>query len=407
MRQEAAAKRQLNHSQMKNLMHEGQLPEALEFAKQTVEKFGPHIGLLCDIAACQYELGEYQACAATAKFIEKEFQRVSHYLSASSSRKTNVFLSKLFEEFGEIHEALGLLKTATEFAVLAEENKIIQSQELRILSYFGQKKELTKKYLLLTESIVDDQNLQIEIFHGLLWAEYSLFGFSHALQRWNRLKGMDVNMMDRRLMASDFLEICLLAGQKDHSSALEAAEVLQVSNPFPYDLFLIKLQNGSLDALNPLGSDEFPTMTKFRILSLQMAYVQDPSHVWELRRKFLFLAEGLGEASNKIVLTLLPPIKDDKKILRLSERLAEFDSTSIKLTQFQYRLLNAFREKTSLTLEEAGKILWDEIWDEGHYHRLRMLTYKINDLFQLNLGAALLDIRKSGIVLHHSIKIEK
>lgn len=405
--QQRAQQRQMAHEEIKSLMKKGQLEEALTSGQNVVASLGPHVGLLCDIAACQYEMARFESCKTTVVEISKNFRDAYYLLSESSKRRTSLFLAKLLEEQGDVAECLNQLNQSI-FSVQNEnEVKIIQSQELRILSFLGQKSNLAKKYQLLTEKIGKDESLQVEILHGLLWAEWSLFGFGHAVKRWQSLKEINLNPIDKRLIARDFLEICLFDDNSDPRLEAETCEWLKTSELLPYDQILIEFRTQWATKVDL--TDGFSFMMKVRILLLQIKYAANADAALELRKKFYFLLECLSKESAEMMRLLLPPAPSDQKIilnLEPKQNYIEYHGKFKRLTGLQSKLFEAFMQQKSLPLEDVVRVLWNEDWTTAHYHRIRMLVYKLNTSLQIDLGISVFQTKKAGVSLNQSIEIK-
>jgi tetratricopeptide (TPR) repeat protein len=407
MKTSNASARQAAHNQMKSLMGEGSLDEALRLSRQALAQFGPHVGFLCDQAACEYELGFFQSCSDTCFEIQKNLIEAITLLSKSSKLKTFLFLAKLLEEQGEVKAALSHLREASTLTETENELKMIQSQEIRILSFLGLRSELTKKYQRLTEKLDPQYNLQIEVLHGLLWAEWCLFGYQHSTNRWRELKSYRLNLMDMRLMARDFLEICLLDPSSDAILAKDAHDLLSTGPVLPYDQFLLSLHQTKTVSLElPIG---LSFMMKLRVLILQMRHSQNLRHQLEIRKKFYFLTENLESDSAEWFRKILPPLVESNKIvikLNPSQKSLQSHENFMDLTLLQTKLFQLFSESQNCSMEQVVKSIWDEEWGEHHYHRIRMLIYKTNKMLQAHHGIAPFEVGKSGVSLNLKIQIQ-
>lgn len=85
---------------------------------------------------------------------------------------------------------------------------VFMSKHLRMFTDSIAPETLVNRFA--TEFANTDDSLKIEMRHSLMWAESALFGFEHARVRWHELSDDDMNELDRRLIARDFLEIWLL-----------------------------------------------------------------------------------------------------------------------------------------------------------------------------------------------------
>lgn len=403
-----ALKRQTQHSLVKNFLRQGELEQAMSLATETIISCGPHVGLLCDLAATQYELGLFSHCVATTQLLKLEYKRAESLLSKDSSRRTALFLAKLLEEQADLPEAFSHLQKAESLADRDQDRKVIQSQQLRILSWLGEKKELSVKYLFLTEHLGDSDDLAVEILHGLMWAEASLFGFSHAVQRWQALQKMEINFQDTRLIHRDFLEIALLNAKRNSNFSLAASEQLQACGPLLFDRFLISLMRDESQAFSLDQTDQCSMMMRFRILILQMQMLSDSEKILECRRKFFFLLNTLSTEAAVALEKMIPHLQKEiqsQLILVSQARSLNIGGVSISLTPLQTSLLKAFVGRSSMDLGDVSLSLWGHDYDSSHYHRIRMLVYKTNELLQLSLGIPILEVRKAGLRLNPQCQI--
>jgi len=404
-----AANRKKSHLEMKELMKKGDLSAALSEGVRASQAFGPHVGLACDIAACQYELGLFQASMNTSLQIKKAYFENHDLLSTESKYRTALFLAKLFEEQAEITEALTFLQEAQKYISDRSDLSFVGVQELRILSYLGISKDLSSKYASVSGFIKNENDLKIEVHHGLMWAEWSLFGFKHSLQRWELLKKAELNSLDRRLVARDFLEICLLSGVPDNTAAQEAANILSQSELLSFDRFLLDLFNKKEKSGEYLDCFDLSAMQRLRILLIEMKMEKDEIQIVELNKKYLFLLQGLSKASKNLLAALVGDFSKNQKItLTLSEdrRALRVADKPVEITKIQGKLIASFVEIKKISLEDVAHFIWEEDLNDSHYDRLRMIVYKLNKQLQEVTGISnCIEIGKNGLVLSKGILV--
>lgn len=390
--------------------------QAIPLFQNTLEEMGPHLGLLCDYAGCYYELGRFQECWNLTQQIAKEYFELETLLSQDSKRRTALMLSKFFEEMAEPAQALQWLGRAFDLCTSEEERKWILANELRLLSYFGIKKDLQKKYLLLLEIYNSSTTLKVEILHALSWTEWALFGFQHASQRWEELLKIPLNLMDRRLVHRDYLEMMILSGINvadiNQAKAKDQAQSeLKSLQQLDYDTALLSLLSDFKMELKNLQWDslKLSTMMRLRLLLLLFPqFQQQPDQQLEILKKFNFIVSSLSFESQNFFKKILPSIsKTDKVVMTLPVvkkiLVCSHPQLEMKLTSLQHKLLTNLNQGNIYSLEKVSEILWASEANESIYHRLRMLIYKLNQDIESKTGIKPFEIRKSQLELNPKI----
>lgn len=408
--------REQRHFEIRSLMlNENQLETAIEQFQKTINELGPHLGLQCDIAACLYELGRYEECWTQVQIIARDYLENEDLLSKNTKRRTALILSKFFEEMAEASATLEWLDRAQINCESEEEKKWILANELRILSYFKCKADLTSKYYKVLELYNSAVNLKTEILHSLMWAEWSLFGIAHATQRWFELMQMSLNQMDQRLINRDYLEMSLLVMiDKNDPNFIQAHSYLEKLDSNGFDLALLKICSSPLKDLvkESFSQYQLSRMMRFRLLLILFRQVAgDPNAQVELVNKFKFLQNYMDKKSKLIFKNIEPQIETSNQwILKMNLATKTISCKELnlnsKLTRLQILLLKRMGFETTVNLDMMSQQLWQCPSDESIYHRLRMLVYKINQKLSFHKEIELLEIRKDQISLNPKIKIE-
>lgn len=399
--------RQKRHREIRALMESGDLEAALFEFKLLIQEQGPHVGLLCDLAGCYYELAQYRECWRTLQYLENELLACEHKLSRTSAWRTYLMLAKFQEEQAEPAQALASLQKAIGYCDSPEDKKWILLQNLRIQSYFGKRKDLTGKYLEVIEKVRADQDLKIESLHTLLWTDWILFGFAAAEIRWNQVSSLQLNILDQRLMARDFIEIACLAESSMAESLNPAKDLLESATPLDYDRALLKACAGEF-----IGDDletNLSEMMRLRLLLVCLKTEKSTAKKEQLRKKFLFYINDLSRESKELFRALLPNSDGQTvKILTVNtqDKSLQIDESSeiLKLTPLQVKFLAACTAETN-ALDTLAKAIWDTGDDESIYHRLRMVVYKLNETLTLRMGFTPFEIKKEGVMLNPLLKI--
>lgn len=384
-----------------------QFEEAILQFKQTLKMHGPHVGLLCDFAGCYYEMGQFQDCWEIVEKIKEEFSNAEKQLSANSKYRTLLILGKFYEEMAEPQMAIDSYKDAINYTFTLENEKWIYANEIRILSYFGKTSDLHKKYLALTSMNNTADNLKIEILHGLMWAEWALFGHEHARQRWVHSQKQQSNEIDNRLLARDFTELSILSNAHREKDFLLATSLLATKSPLDYDKALLSLLAPEQD----INIDEYnlSPMMKIRLVLLKLFLSKNINERNEHFKKYSFLIKNQSKSAQVLFRMLIASseVKESLLIINKSDKTIDFaDRSALKITNLQVKFLSSFVSKSDFTLEELSHELWQTNDIEHTYHRLRMLIYKLNDQLTHLLGFVPFEIKKEGVTAHSKLQVQ-
>lgn len=402
--------RKQKHSEIRKLIVEEKLSEALSEFKNVIHTLGTHIGLLCDYAGCFYEMGRFHECWEVVKTVEQEYNIAKWKLSEDSQRRTLFFLGKFYEEMAEPAIALNYFHQALNLCDTLDEKKWVFSNELRLLSYFQRKGDLQKKYLAITEMKSSSVSLKIETLHGLMWAEYILFGYEQATSRWKLSMELPMNKMDKRLINRDFIEICILSEHMNCEYLKAAQSYLLQEVQLDYDKALIAILKNNID----FNIDELSlsVMMRVRLLLLQIKLSASEVRQSELRKKYFYLLEHLSKESQDLFKRINIRLCENslfQLILHVADKKLIFsDKTSLKLTSMQVKFLTSIADKKSISLEQVSQKIWEMEDTLNTYHRLRMLVYKLNNSLLPFIGLTAFEVKKEGIFVHEqvSFKIE-
>lgn len=393
------AKRVSNHQIMKKLMADGLHLSALNLGQKTLTESGPHIGLLCDIVCCQYQLGFFSSCSEMISLVIKEYELASDFLSFDSSRRTLIFVSKIQEELGMVSESLESLSKAYAFCESKQDFRMILTQELRLMSYLGLKDKILDKMSIVNQKSDDSYSDRIEVLHTLLWSEYCLFGFETASKTFLKLVNENLSQSDSRLVYRDFLEItCLAQAEKNHVALMAVKSFKEISHLQSFDLFLLDCFFAHDKSNNYLFNNDLSVMQKLRMLIMNANRFNTTNVSKAIYlTQFSLLTQHLSLHNQKILKCLMP-----KMNLNSSEAII------INLNQFtdlQQRILILFEKKNKYDLTELAHQLWNEEYADVHYDRLRMLVYKLNKSMVSVTSSAIFSISKNEIKLNQKIII--
>lgn len=410
-----ANERQRVHYTAREMIVEGHLHQAIQTIETAIDSLGPHVGLQCELAGCYYELGRFQECWALVRKIDTDFENYEGRLSRESKRRTCLMLAKFFEEMLEPAKALEKLGQAHDVSDSFTDRLSIYSNELRLLAYFGVKQDLQTKYAALHELTGSDSNLTIEVLHGLMWAESSLFGLLHASARFRQMMALDLNSIDRRLIHRDFLEISLLSTTATNPttvSPIDIASALRCLEPLPFDLALIEFVASPRPADKVRRDLHYSDMMRLRLLLIELHRTSNFERARELNKLYRFLVDDVSAPSRRLLLKILPETAVEETIefnvvtdsRRLQCKKHEMD---VRVTAHQLIFCSLFESESYRTLDQVAEALWNCESSPSIYHRVRMMTYKLNAAVEGSLGLKPFDVTKHGVKLHGGLKLRK
>ena len=373
--------RQQLHENAKAQMREGRYKEAQEELLQGLQKFGPHLGLLSDIAMCNYICEQFQDLGRTLDEIYLQLERAKNLVGADSLARTYILVGKMEEERARVSKALELYRLAIELPnVSAPTLRKARAQRLRLQSVLGipQKDE---DLLACFSQYAPGTSLQAEIEHALILHEAVTISPKAAWLRWKATQTQQVHPLDTNLFYFDLLEQAL---ENHDDDLLQRTDFLQHA-PRPRDKFemhLIRLatthESLSYTQYYELSKGIMP-FSFFRVLALylQKNRVQDigwtqlsslisslpPNEVAEIWKKWAHL---LKSNSDKFFL--------DSDRISNGNQSANVSSKSFDMALFK---LVAGR-KGQIDIEEALHILYDAEFTEENWSKLRVAVYRVN-----------------------------
>lgn len=181
-----------NHLIGKTYFKQGHYQRAIDHYESTLQNFGPHIGLLCDLTYAYTLSGQYTQAYHNFQRVKTELPKASPMLHPSSLARTYLFLSKISFEWMEFSEAIHYLE---EILNLFEPNQNDFSLER---TYYNQAKMELLRYKSFLNfpsdkwsslygeiSLIqfDDQRLSFLQYITLLTADARHDGFAKSLLR--------------------------------------------------------------------------------------------------------------------------------------------------------------------------------------------------------------------------------
>lgn len=414
----SAALRLEQHRLGREQMRTGDFAAALTVFQAALQNYGPHVGLLSDLACSYYLLGRSEDYLLTTQILRQEFLTAQPLLSVRSCVQTALVLAKLLEEQGDVEESLRLLVASLDKCQNDGELKLkIQVQLLRLRSFLGIPSELASLHQVCLQSRVQTSDLEIELEHGLMLAELQLFGTLSGLQRILDLQLQhELISADLRLLAIDFIEHSLWA-----STSLSSLNLVFLQNLPEGDFdaferavfhcFRYPEQPLDLGQLNALAR-QVPPLGLLRLYALTLKLHPQHAQSLELKRKFLFLLQNLPADSRTRLLqkwSLQPAQRKLELVFELRQQTlrAHDRELSLKPSSFGGRCLQLLSRRREVPLDEFVRTLFDSDFNLSYYDRVRMALQRFNrELSALTGLPKTLLLQKSQVLLNEEVEVK-
>lgn len=398
------------HQKARELMDKSSFASASKVILSALHDYGPHVGLLSDLASSAYLGGQIDLFVRTTKELHSQFESNHGYLSDKSYMQTCLSLGKLLEEIGEVAIALSLYERALSdrkvflFSHLPFCQKV-QVQILRLKAYLGIRSELAEIYQSSSQISQSDSDLQIEIDHGLMLAECQLLGLQTAKERFLCLLEKIEKKTDMRLVYFDLSEEMLRVGQKPPQLPFALNEL----DHFEKILFFMSSSADftmSIQELQKMQKKMSP-LCYLRICVLNLSRDAQP----EIRKQILLLLEGLSQSSRQLLLkkwAVELGTTNAKLCLKLCPTALSLNGQSIHVASesFEQKCLHAFAKERSLSVECMIQSTFNIIPDEFALERMRIAILRLNKkLAQLTGLPKTIQYTRSKVSLHPEVEI--
>lgn len=417
--QAISKERSLAHGRGLELLKSGEYARALETLQQSLERFGPHVGLLADLAGAAYLQADIGRFVLAVERLESEFRESKGLLSRKSQLLTHIALAKYFEELGRIHEAFLNVEKAMELADAGDVQTLrVRCQTLRLLASFGKENELGSAYRQCLAASESFPQIRIECQQALLLAEVRLFGFSQARTRLSALLYEEgLQAADLRLSVIDLLEIAI--ERRDFTAIADLSnfvEVQKLSDLDPYEKAILTLARDGAFAINQNNLFHWSqTVTPYaylRLLALTVVIAPDKSQAQELRRRFLFQIQSYDHLTQKILFKKWPSLgaQDHESkidVWRAEQRIC-FDgrSLSFKASPLSWTLLNCIADGERDPLAILKKLAKHQDSAEN-LESVRIALLRLNKKLAAFIGLDwTLKFRKEGVVVNSGLRFE-
>lgn len=366
-------------------IREGAYSKAIEFLSEGLENFGPHVGLLADLAGAAYLKGDMGAFQIFVERLESEFRTARDLLSQESCLRTLIALAKFYEELGRVHEAFEVIHAA--LVVMPPGHVLsfsVRCQKLRLMVTFAQEKETGILYRQCLQISEEKPDVWIECFHALLLTEIRLFGFDATWPRLNALFEQSEKMQaaDARLLLFDAMEIAL--EKRDLLSRdllLERIKFLNLSDLDPYESALLKL---ACDKSAISNEDMFKwtrglsPLAWLRVVALEIARDQNPARQKTLREQMHFHLHSFDSSTRRLLAIKWGHLLNDADVTELildmknKTCIKQGIKVSLQNSPRSWTLLKTLAENQSLAGNDLLEILSETFSSSQELESLRI-----------------------------------
>jgi hypothetical protein len=406
----------------------GSLMKAKLELEEAQKKYGGHIGILRDLSAVHYQIGEIDLWRTQYQELADRLEKLRSQLSTETILSCELILAKYYEEEGLVARALSAYedcyrvssnelekKHSSTNEGLAQKRWLCLAQIIRLKALYRQTVGLGGMYKELVSRNEAHLNTytHFEIHHALMLAEISLVGVEHA---WSRVKtslaDTKLKPHDRRLIFFDFVEEARL--QNASLSEEVSRYVPNMDGALTFEKEMFRLCFSESERLNPVHLNQMaPDLTwagYLRLLSLY--FVDDPrsSRGQEIKNMFMLALEAVEENSRPFwVQRLMPFLGEEELKIRFDKKRRRLCFLNKELDLSRKRSMLAVVEHLSHSPQQSVEELIDRLWNcdysPEHYHRLRMTIHRLNQqLFDLTAITKSVEINAEQVEVKSSIQ---
>lgn len=414
----AILKREELHKEARGYLAKGQYESTVQILTSAINQFGPHVGVLADLTTAYYLQSKMDHFEAALEKLRNEFEICKSILKKNHYFKTAMILAKFFEEIGEVALALDLYKEIqekTDFNDLRIIKKV-KIQKLRLqsfLSIFENLETLYNDCMRITEF---DDDLQVELEHGLMLSEFQLFGYASAKTRLlNFLGRPQTSDYDHRLFLGDFIEEAINRGTAQEDNDIPVSN-LQNGDAFEQTLLGLYLDPPKVllpQQINQLTS-QISKMGLLRLLILSLRRHNGESYQEEIRKRIFIIIQSLSARSRQLLQKKwnlndisTQPMNNYKLYLHSNYLIWNNQKISLNSHRTLLKILEFFSHKKQASLEEFVSSVFETQFTESTYDRIRISFSRANKVLTIWLGQTnLLKISKTHVLWNSSIVIE-
>jgi tetratricopeptide (TPR) repeat protein len=289
-------------------MRVGRYAQAEETLLAALQNFGPHVGLLADLAGTAYLRGDVGMFLLRVERLECDFRTSYSVLSEKSKLLTHVTLAKYCEELGRVHEAFEHTDRALRLASEGDVQAVrVRCLKLRLLASFGKEAELSSLYRQCQVTSKNFPQLRVETQQALLLAEARIFGLSSAILRFQDLTAEEaLQAADLRLSAIDLLEIAI-----ETADILAMGELKRLIEPYKteldaYENAVLSLAENGENAVSEASllrwSGSVTSYAYLRLLALTIVVVKNVEQRSKQKARFLFQLRSYDRKTQEVLM---------------------------------------------------------------------------------------------------------
>ena len=375
-------------------MRKGEYVDSIVVLRQTIEKFGLHVGILQDLVSACYWDGRIEEWKMLGDKLFEEFQKAEPLLEPSKRARIYRDLGKIFEEQAQYKKALGFYQQGAKVIAGDDEQASLslslQCQVLRLKSQMKEKRGLGEIYRKLSQARAEKMSydLFVDLEHSLILAEAVLVGCEAGALRFESLSERELSSRDKNLIYFDLLEIYLLESKNWESSVSFHAESCD-----EFEKALAGILRG----------EEVVTLAKslywqrrmsptcwLRLITLELNRVDDDKLLASLQNQLAMTLEGLDTETCHYWMSRWTGGSSTARdfILNSEEKKLSVVHACVDFSRRQtgYALVEVFLQGNSFAIEEVISKVWGEELSVSAMDRLRKLASRVNKLVLESTG---------------------
>ncbi len=406
----AVQKRFVEHNKAVTLMLAASYEAAISILLSALKNYGPHVGLLSDLASSAYLSGRIDLFNRATSELYEQFQSNKYLLSDESYMKTCLSLGKLLEETAQVSLALKLYEEAsldrpffklTQFQFCQK----TQIQILRLKSFLGLTHEVGELYRNSIQIAHADTEFDIEIEHSLMLAELSLFGPQVASHRYTSLIKKVKRSNDMNLV---FFDLCEELLRLNEITPTRPSNLSDFNTFEEIVLALSKNLNFSLSTQELFKVQRsMSTLCYLRICILNLK--RNPQI--EVRKQIMLILDSLVPES-RIFLEKKwfqeLSFSTEQIEIKIESNGVVINSEHIKLPPngFELNCLHLLAKQPTIATDDIIRLLYDIIPDQFSEERVRIALLRLNKKLKMFSGLhKTVNFTRLKVNLHANVKL--
>ncbi|QDK45763.1 hypothetical protein DOM22_11700 [Bdellovibrio sp. ZAP7] len=374
----------------KEALYEGRYSDALVLLDAQLKATPQDIEALCDRALCWHQLGLPQELD---RDLHQAHQLLTgHDLAARENFSHFIFVAKLMEEKGLYSEAIQLLSVIWDEPLSIKQMQMLKIQQLRLATETRDLPLIKSLYASVVAGTNHSLNFEIEREHALMLADFVIFGFEQALERYQMALTHDLSAADISFLKGEIMELAILSKNFEVIASLNPDSALEGE----YE----KLQAAmGLAFINKAQDFEFSTLRLEKTLSLVsmlrvlrqavLLFPQSPLRESRLER-FKFHVQRLTHKT--VQENFLAPLylnNIPSKVIAQADRQTVTINGSEKIfkSKLFWQLLPLFSaDSKEVAFDDVITALYEETPNIQHFDRLRVGLTRLNKDIEMHFN---------------------